>query len=159
MNAALSCKWNTQRTLTLRDLNWVQHWVSRIGPLAMYMTKTENAMKYIKTDWMVFHRVEECSSLPTHREWRCAKIIIIIFQFPGVVCVRMFLCFHCSWQCKMISIYYGITKRNSVTVSLSYIHAYSLRKILHKVHKGFSVTIKVYQLGIMVVYVTIVCLE
>ena len=31
MNGILSCKSNTQRTLTPRDLNWVQHWVSRIG--------------------------------------------------------------------------------------------------------------------------------
>ena len=31
VNASLSCKFSTQRILTPRDLNWVQHWVSRIG--------------------------------------------------------------------------------------------------------------------------------
>ena len=30
MNATLSCKCNTQSILTPRDLNWVQHWVSRM---------------------------------------------------------------------------------------------------------------------------------
>ena len=31
MNATLQCKCNTQRILSPGDLNWVQHWVSRIG--------------------------------------------------------------------------------------------------------------------------------
>jgi len=33
VNAILSWKWNTERTFTPRDLNWVQHWVSRVGLL------------------------------------------------------------------------------------------------------------------------------
>ena len=31
VNATLYCKYNTQRILYPGDLNWVQHWVSRIG--------------------------------------------------------------------------------------------------------------------------------
>ena len=33
VNATLYCKYNTQRILTPGDLNWVQHWVGRIGLL------------------------------------------------------------------------------------------------------------------------------
>ena len=42
VNGILSCKWNTQRTfrtLTPRDLNWVQHWVSRIGLFLQWLPK------------------------------------------------------------------------------------------------------------------------
>ena len=31
MNVTLSCKYNTQRILIPEDLNWVEHWVGRLG--------------------------------------------------------------------------------------------------------------------------------
>jgi len=67
-----------------------------------------------------FSQVEECRSLSTHREWRCAKIVNI-FQLPGVVCVRIFLCFLCSWQCKIINIYYNQDKQPKLHTCLQFV--------------------------------------
>ena len=41
VNATLQCKYNTQRILSPGDLNWVQHWVSRIGLFCKTEIKTD----------------------------------------------------------------------------------------------------------------------
>lgn len=63
----------------------------------MYMTKTENAaLRDTETDWMVFHRWKSAGRYPLTENEDVQKLLIIIFQLPGVVCVRIFLCFLCS---------------------------------------------------------------
>ena len=70
MNATLQCKYNTQRILTLENLNWVQHWVSRLDLLETSGLGTQNPVAWFQTGTPMFRY----SCLRTLPRWRASSL-------------------------------------------------------------------------------------
>ena len=70
MNATLQCKYNTQRILTLGNLNWVQHWVSRLDLLETSGLGTQNPVSWFQTGTPMFRY----SCLRTLPRWRASSL-------------------------------------------------------------------------------------
>ena len=68
MNASLLCKYNTQRFLIPGDLNWVQHWVSRLGLWSFFTS--QKSVSYLNRSLELFMFPQECFSF----DQRCSQV-------------------------------------------------------------------------------------
>ena len=93
MNAILSCKYNTRRILVQGDLNWIQHWVSRLGLLSRH----QRAMKITRVATLVQVMRQLKKSQKTARIWMSWIFRGKVTNFVTRVAALQHCALH-SWQ-------------------------------------------------------------